>query len=345
MKNPRPFWFFSGVLGLLFTLPALAQDGPAPYRMDHVFHPGGDGAWDYLTVDAQRHLLFIPRVTHTQVLDAMTGSVVADIAGQMHNHGVALAPRAGRGFISDGDDGSVVIFDLKTYQVLGKIKAKDDADGIIYDPASDKVLLVCGDAGVLIPISPNVDPQWGTADAEIDLGGKPEFLASDGKGRVYVNLTDKDLVAVVDTRTMKVVAKWPTAPGGAPVGLAIDPAGGHLFIGCRKPQKLIVMNTQDGKVIADLPIGPGVDATGFAGDAFASCRNGTLTVARETAPGRFEVIQTVSTPVGARTLGLDPQARTLYLPTAEFETAAAGKRPAPKPGTFMVVVVSPSAAP
>jgi hypothetical protein len=213
--------------------------------------------------------------------------------------------------------------------VLGKIKAEPDADGIIYDPASDKVLLVCGDAGVLIPISPGVDPQGGAADPEVDLGGKPEFLATDGAGRAFVNLTDKNLVAVLDTKTMKVIAKWPTAPGGAPVGLSIDPARGRLFIGCRKPQKLIVMSTQDGKILGDLPIGAGVDATGFAGDAFASCRDGTLTVARETAAGQFEVVQTVHTPIGARTLGLDPASRTLYLPTAQFGAAEANKRPAP----------------
>jgi len=147
---------------------------------------------------------------------------------------------------------------------------------------------------------------------------------------------------VVDTRTMKVIAKWPTGPGGTPVGLAIDRAKGRLFIGCRKPQKLIVMSTQDGKVIADLPIGAGVDATGFAGDAFASCRDGTLTVAREVTPDHFEVVQTVSTPKGARTLGLNPQTGTLYLPTAEFGAAVAGQRAAPKPGTFMVVVVDAS---
>jgi len=345
MKPSFPRLLLPVVAAGLFLAPnAHAQVAAADYRVARIFHPGGSGGWDYLTVDAQRHLLYVPRVTHTQVVDAATGAVVADIPGQKHNHGAAIVPRASRGFISDGEDGSVVVFDLKTYQVLGKIKAEPDADGIIYDPASDKVLLVCGDAGVLIPISPNVDPRVGSADPEVDLGGKPEFLAVDGKGRAFVNLTDKNLVAVVDTRTMKVIAKWPTAPGGAPVGMAIDPSKGRLFVGCRKPQKLIVMSTDDGRILADLPIGAGVDATGFAGDAFASCRDGTLTVARETAPGRFEVAQTVQTPAGARTLGIDSRTRSVYLPTAEFGAAASGKRPAQKPGTFMIVVVDASAA-
>jgi hypothetical protein len=321
--------------------------GPAlPYAVAKILPVGGEGGWDYLTVDPENNLLFVPRVTHTLVLDGTTGRTVADIPGQTHNHGVAIVPHAGRGFITDGDDGSVVIFDLKTYQVLGKIKARDDADGIIYDPASDKVLLVCGDAGILVPISPDVDPKTGTADPAVDLGGKPEFLAADGRGKVYVNLADKDQVAVVDTRTMKVLTRWSTAPGGTPVGLSIDREHHRLFIGCRKPQKLVVMSTDDGSVVADLPIGAGVDATQFNGDAFASCRDGTLAVVRETAPGRFEVIQTVPTKAGARTMGVNPRTGAIYLPTAEFGPPASGQgRPVAKPDSFMIVVVTPTGGP
>ena len=343
MKSHASRLFLPFVLAASLLSPSAHAQLPAgEFHVAHVFHPGGEGGWDYLTVDADSHLLYVPRVTHTQVLDSATGRIVADIEGQKHNHGVAIAPRAGRGFISDGADGNVAVFDLKSYKVLGRIKAEADADGIIYDPASDKILLVCGDAGVLVPISPNVDPQTGNADPEIDLGGKPEFLAVDGKGKAFVNLTDKDLVAVVDTKTMKVIAKWPTAPGGAPVGMSIDRAKGRLFVGCRKPQKLIVMSTDDGRVLADLPIGAGVDATAFSGDAFASCRDGTLTVVRESMPGKFEVAQVVNTALGARTMGLDAETQTLYLPTAEFAPSVDNKRPVPKPGTFMVVVVNAS---
>ena len=155
--------------------------GGGAYCLSQTFHVGGEGGWDYLTVDPEHKLLYVPRTTHTMVLDAATGKTVADIPGQQHNHGVALVPSVGRGFISDGQDASVTIFDLKTNQVLGKIKADVDADGIIYDPASRKVLVVCGDAGVLIPISPDVDPQTGKADAAVALGGKPEFLVADGR--------------------------------------------------------------------------------------------------------------------------------------------------------------------
>jgi hypothetical protein len=191
-------------------------------------------------------------------------------------------------------------------------------------------------------LKPDVDPKTGSIDAPIDLGGKPEFLASDGAGKVYINLEDKDQVAVVDIKARKVLAHWPVAPGGSPVGLAIDTAKHQLFIGCRKPQKLIVMSTDDGKIVADLPIGVGVDATTFDGQqAFASCRDGKLNIAGENASGKFEIMQTVTTPVGAKTMAADPDAHRVYLPTFEFEEQKPGAtgRPVAKAGSFMIVVV------
>jgi DNA-binding beta-propeller fold protein YncE len=341
--------FFLSSLAVLLSSLAQAQPSASttsdsgPYRVSQTFKIGGEGGWDYLTVDPERKLLYVPRSTHTMVLDAKTGKTVADIPGQKRNHGVAIVPSAGRGFITDGADGSVTVFDLKSYAVLGTVKTAEDADGVIFDPASGKVLVVCGDAGVMIPISPNLDLASPKPDTAVELGGKPEFLAADGHGKAYINLVDKDQVAVVDTSTMKVENKWPTSPGGSPVGLSMDTARRRLFVGCRKPQKLVVMSADDGKVLADLPIGAGVDATKFDGDVFASCGDGTLTVARETAAGKFEVVQTVQTPRGARTMGIDPTTHTLYLPTAELEPPAAGQsRPRPKPDSFMIVVVSPS---
>ena len=221
--------------------------------------------------------------------------------------------------------------------MLGKIAAAEDADGIIYDPNCGKVLMSCGDAETLAVISPNVDPQTGKVDALIALGGKPEFLAAD-QSKIYVNLVDKNQVAVIDSKTMKIIHKWPTAPGGSPTGLSIDPAHGRLFIGCRQPQKLIVMSTEDGKVLADLPIGSGVDATHFDGDAFASCRDGTLAVARETSPGKFEIVQTVATKQGAKTMGLDPTTHTIYLAATESAGGGGGGKKGPA-GPFVIVVV------
>jgi DNA-binding beta-propeller fold protein YncE len=314
----------------------------ATWTVEKTFHIGGSGGWDYITLDAQNQRLYVPRSTHTMVIDAGSGKTLADIPGQKRNHGVALVPSVGRGFISDGS-GAIVVFDLKTNDVLGTIAAQPDADGIIFDKASGLVLIGSGDNGVLLTLKPDADPKTASIDPPIDLGGKPEFLVSDGAGRVYVNLEDKNQVAVVDIKARKVLARWPVAPGGTPVGLSIDPEKKRLFVGCRNPQKLIVMSTDDGKVLADLPIGAGVDATRFDGQqVFASCRDGKLEVASESAPGKFDIVQTVNTPVGARTMDVDPETHKIYLPTAEFEEQKAGAsgRPTPKPGTFMIVVVA-----
>ncbi|MDQ6664699.1 MAG: YncE family protein [Acidobacteriota bacterium] len=332
-------------LVLANSVPALAQ---TDWEVVKTFHVGGQGGWDYLTVDSRTHRLYVPRGTHTMVIDSESGKTIADIPGQKIAHGVVIVPEAGRGFISDGGGaGGIVIFDLKTNAVLGTVAAQPDADGIIFDSASGRVLVVSGDKGVLMSFKPDIDPKSGKIDAPIALEGAPEFLASDGAGKVYINLMDKNEVAVVDFPARKVIARWPVAPGGAPVGMSIDKEKGRLFIGCRKPPKLIVMSTRDGKVMADLPIGDGVDATSYGdGQVFASCGASTLAVARETSPGKFEIVQTVKTPQGARTMGLDPTARKIYLPTAEYEEprAGAGGRPRMKPGTFMIVVVAPHAA-
>ena len=331
---------FAGFLTVLvlFTVAGRAA-AQGTWSVEKTFHIGGEGGMDYITLDAKNHRLYVPRSTHTMVIDADSGKTLADIPGQKHNHGVALAPEAGRGFISDGE-GSVVIFDLKTNAVLGTVKAQPDADGIIYDKASGLVLVVSGDNGVLLTLKPDADPKTATVDPPIELGGKPEFLASDGAGKVYINLEDKDQVAVVDIKARKVLAHWPVAPGGSPVGMAIDTEKHRLFVGCRKPQKLIVMSTDDGKILADLPIGAGVDATRYDGhQAFASCRDGKLVVAGESS-GKWDIQQTVTTPVGAKTMDIDTETHKVYLPTAEFEDAKPGTRPAAKPGTFMIVVVA-----
>ena len=331
---------------LAFSTTKAADSDPAvnrTYDVTRTLKVGGAGGWDYLTVDGPHKLLFVPRSTHTLVLDSTNGYVVADIKGQVRNHGVALASNAARGFISDGEDGSVVVFSLDSYAVLGRIKVPADADGIVYDAYSDKVLVVCGDAGVVVPISPEVDPVNGLADPAVDLGGKPEYLTVDGKGSAFIDLVDKNEVAVLDTKHMKVVNHWSTAPGGSPTGMSIDREGRRLFVGCRKPQVLVVMDADTGSVLASLPIGAGVDATHFDhGDAFASCRDGTLAVARQTSPGKFEIVQTVKTAPGARTMGVNHYTHTIYLPTAEFLPAGPeGGRPSAKPDSFKIVVVAP----
>ncbi len=328
----------SAVLLFACSLPVLAQ---SEWTVTKTLHIGGEGGWDYLTVDSQTHRLYVPRSTHTMVIDPESGTI-ADIPGQKRAHGVAIVPEANRGFISDGGgDGAVEIFDLKTNAVLGVIAAQPDADGIIFDRSSGRVLVVSGDKGVLMSFKPDIDPKMGKLEQPIELGGKPEFLAADGSGNVYINLVDKNEVVAVDLKARKVTARWSVAPGGAPVGMSMDTKRRLLFIGCRNPQKLIVMSANDGKILADLPIGRGVDATKIdSGLTFASCADGSLTVVNETSPGKFEIMQTVKTPPGARTMGIDSTTHTIFLPTSEFEEAAAGARPRSKPGTFMIVVVA-----
>jgi len=299
---------------------------------------------DYLTVDPATHRLYVPRSTHTLVLDANSGATIADIPGQKIAHGVAIVPKLNRGFITDGGGaGSITIFDLKTNAVLGVLTAQPDADGIIYDAGSDRILVSAGDSNSLITFKPDIDAKSGTIESPIPLGGAPEFLAADGAGKVFVNLEDKDTVAVVDLKSRKVVARWPVAPGGAPVGMAIDREHHTLIIGCRKPQKMIVMSAESGKVMSDLPIGAGVDATGvFGSEAFASSGDGTLAVAKRSADGTFELAQSVKTGFGAKTLGIDSSTGKVYLPTSDYEEPKPGAtgRPKAKPGTFKILVVS-----
>lgn len=336
------------VPGLLCFLLLIGSLAPARvvaqshWALSNTFHIGGEGGWDYITVDPATHRLYVTRTTHTMVIDGRSGKTIADIPGQKRSHGVALVIGAGRGFISDGGgNGAIVIFSVKTNAVLGTLPAMPDTDGIIYDNATNQVLAVSGDGGALMTLDPKVDPQHGKIGPPIDLGGKPEFLAADAAGKAYVNLVDKGLVAVVDLKQRKVLARWPVAPGDAPVGMAIDRQHRLLFIGCRNPQKLIVMSADTGKILADFPIGAGVDATKFDGSqAFASCRDGKLVVASQTSPGKFSLVQTVETPMGARTMTVDPSTHTLYLPTAELEPTKPGTRPRAKPGSFIIVAVS-----
>ncbi len=338
MKRNRSGVLFLSAMLVAGVLPCLGQ---SHWAVTNTFHIGGEGGWDYVTVDAAHHRFFVTRSTHTMAIDENTGKVLADIPGEIRSHGIALVPKLGRGFITDGGgSGAIFVFDMNTYKVLGRISTMPDSDGIIYDPGTDLVLAVSGDGNALMAFHPGIDPGNGKVGPPIELGGSPEFLAADGNGKAYINLADKGLIAVVDLRARKVIARWPVAPGGGPTGMAIDSAHHRLFIGCRKPQRLIVMSTEGGKIEAALPIGSGNDAVRFSdGQAFASCRDGSLTVAGESG-GKFEVEQTVKTADGARTMGIDQMAHKIFLPTAQMEPGAGGSRPAMKPGSFEVVVVS-----
>lgn len=332
------------LLALMFSMFTIARDAwtQSTWSVARTVALGGEGNWDYLTVDAPTHRLFVPRSTHTMILDARSGNVLGDIQGQKIAHGVALAPKLNRGFISDGG-GEIVVFDLTTYKVLGTIPSEKDSDGIIFDQRLGIILVVSGDGGDLMVFPADIDPRHGKITTTIPLGGAPEFLATDKAGKVYINLEDKDVVAVVDLATKKVTARWPVTPGGAPVGMAIDEQHHRLIVGCRKPQQMVVMDTFDGHVIASLPIGPYVDATKVAGDEMlASCGgDGTLSIVKEVRPGHFQVVQTLHTAIGARTMGVDTIAHSVYLPTGDYSVGAVPgtNKAQPLPGTFKVLVV------
>lgn len=338
MRKLQSVFLFAAALLITGSLPGQAQ---AKWAVTETLHIGGEGGWDYAFVDARNNRLFVTRSTHTQVIDTTTGKVIADIPGQIRSHGTAIVPAVNRGFITDGGGpGAIDVFNLTTYKLLGKIPTMPDSDGIIFDRFANLILAVSGDEGKLMTFSPGIDIVTGKVTT-IDLGGKPEFLAADRDGKAYVNLPDKNVVAVVDLKSNKVIARWPVAPGGENVGMAIDMRDHLLFLGCRNPQKLIVMSTEDGKVVADLPIGMGNDAVRYAnGQAFASCFQGELVVASQK-DGKWQVDQVVKTALGARTMGIDRRTHTIYLPTAEMQPPAPGqRRPRMKPGTFMLVEVA-----
>ncbi len=345
MKNHfvRVFVFAFAVIGVAGA--ALAAEAGAPaYKLTATFNVGGDGGWDYATLAHDGHVLYVTRTTHTMAIDVATGRIVADIPGQHRAHGVALVPDSGRGFISDGGTGSVQIFDLKSHATIGVVPAADDADGIIYDRGSNRVLVMCGDAHRMVALAPDVNPAGGKAAASVDLGGSPEFAVADENGKVFVNIADKDEVAVVDTKAMKVVARWPTGPGKRPTGMSMDRGTHRLFIGCRN-KMLVVMNADDGKIVADFPIGAFVDATAFRGGlVFASCGDGTLTIVREVSADKFELAQVAKTELGARTMAVDNSGQMVYLPTADltFPAGASPEHPRPVPvaGTFRILVVT-----
>jgi acetamidase/formamidase/DNA-binding beta-propeller fold protein YncE len=327
------------------ALPVLAQT-PVPYRITRTYDLGGDGGWDYIVPEPAQHRFFIGRTNRVMVVDEESGKLLGEVTGINGAHGTAVAAASGHGFATSGNDQSVVMFDLKTFKELARIPAAEDADAIIYDPASNRVFTFNGDAHS----STVIDPVAGKRITNIDLGGKPEYGASAGDGKVYANLTDISEVVEIDAKTATVSRRWSTSPCKQPVAMAIDATHHRLFSGCRSGV-LAVSDYQAGKVITTLPIGMGVDGTGYdpsSGDVFATNADGTLTVIHQDAPDNYHVIGNVSTPAGSRNMGLDPTTHRIYVAAATFAAPAApagntppgrGGRPSVVPGTFKILVI------
>jgi YVTN family beta-propeller protein len=302
--------------------------------------PGGGEYFDYITVDAAARRLYLSHGTEVQVLDADSGAVVGNITGLKRDHGVALVPELGRGFISDGDAGEAVIFDLKTLKTIGQVKADHDADSIIYDPVSKRIFVFNGDPKSCTVI----DPAKGTVVATIALGGSPEQAVADGKGMIYDNLEDANEVVAIDSRTLKITARWPVAPAGQPVSMAMDRQHRRLFIGSRNPKLFVVMDADNGKIIGQpFPIGDRVDTNVFdpdTGVVACSTREGTIHIFHEDSPDKVTLVETVKTEFGAKTMGLDAKTHNLFVDTSDFgpADAAAKQQPRPIPGTFRLLI-------
>jgi DNA-binding beta-propeller fold protein YncE len=299
--------------------------------------------FDYVTVDSEARRVYLSHGTEVIVMDADSGASVGKITGLKQCHGVAVASEFGRGFISDGEQGKAIIFDLKTLKVTGEAAADKDADSIIYDAFSKRVFVMDGDPHNATVI----DAKSGSVVGKIELGGGPEFAAADGKGTIYINLEDKSEVVAVDSNSLKIKSRWPVAPAGGPTALAMDLEHHRLFSAGREPQKLVVIDSDSGKVLQSFAISGGVDAAAYDPETkliFASTREGLVHVFHEDSPDKFSEVEKIKTEVGAKTMGLDIKTHKLFLDTADFSPAPAPTAAHPHPrgeaisGTFHVLV-------
>jgi len=342
---PRVLALFSALL-MFGSLTFARPDGGYHLLKTYMFGPAPGSTseyFDYVTVDAAARRVYLSRGTAVQVMNADTGALVGYIPGFKRQHGVALAPEFNRGFISDGVLAQVTIFDLNTLKTLGDVKSDPDTDCIVYDPVSKRVFTMNGDSNS----STVLDAKSGALIKTIALGGSPEFAVADGKGMIYANLSDKNQVAAIDTRTLEVKSRWPTAPSGGSTALAMDREHRRLFSAGRNPQMLVVMDADTGKIIQSFPISSGADAAAYDPETrliFVSTREGNIHIFHEDSPDQYSIADTIKTQVGAKTMGLDTKTHNLFLDTSDFGPApapAAGSsnsRPAAVLGTFRVLV-------
>ncbi len=340
-----PAWTIA--LGALAAA-SLAAGAEPHYHLVKTAILGGASGWDYITLDPETRRLFITRGTHAMVVNSRDGRLVGDIGGLKGIHGVAFAHR--HGYITDGGSNSVVVFDRRTLKKLGDIAVGQGPDGIVYDPASDRVFAIEGRGGDVTAIDARTDKVAGM----LSLDGRPEAGTADGHGMVYINIEDKSEVVALDSKTLTIVRRWSLAPCMSPSGMAIDAAHERIFSGCRNGV-IAVSDTQAAKVVATIPIGQGVDSNRFdpaTGLVFSSNGvSGTLTVAHEVAPDQYDVVANVPTARSARTMELDPATHRVYLVAAELKFPAGQPpgqrqqrrfvRPSVVPGTFKLLILAP----
>jgi YVTN family beta-propeller protein len=323
---------------------ALANDA---YQFLTEIPIGGEGGWDILTIDSPVNRLYLSHATKVVVVDLNKNAVVGEVADTPGIHAFVAVPEFQRGFSSNGKEAKSSVVDLITLKTISKIDTGQSPDAIVYEPRHREVYVFnhTGNSATVI------DAKSATVSATILLGGSPEFAAVDEKaGRIYCNIEDRSEVAVIDSAKHEVVARWPIAPGEEPSGIALDAAHHRLFATCHN-KMMVMLDTETGKVVANVPIGIGVDGCAFEDAsqlAFASCGDGTTTIAKEETPQKLTVVQTLKTERGARTMALDPKTHRIYLPTAQFQPApspspgASPARPTIVPNTLKLLVYGPS---
>ena len=307
--------------------------------------PGAREYFDYITVDAEARRVYVSHGTEVVVMNADDDSVVGKIQGSLKLcHGVAIVKSLGKGYITDGEAESVVVFDLKTLKITGEIKTNQpDTDSLIYEPVTKHIFTFNGHSHNTTVI----DPAKESVLTNIDLVGGVEFPAVDGKGMIYDNNEDNNDIVAIDAKTNAIKARWPAAPSGQLVAMAMDQKNRRLFSSGRDPQFLIMMDADSGKVLQSFPISAGVDANIFepsTGMLFVSTREGKIHIFHEDSPDKLSAVETIDTQYGAKTMQLDPKTHKLFLSTSDFDPPAAPteKQPHPLPrakqGNFRILV-------
>jgi len=306
---------------------------------------GGEGGWDYIRVDPDAHRLYVARGDHMMIVDEVSGKVISDLPNTKGIHGAAIVADLNKGYTSNGGAGTVTVFDLKTLKPIGEIKTTgDNPDSIIYDPATKRVFTMNGKSNNSTVIDATTDKVVGT----VNLGGRPEEPALDGRGNMFVNLEDKSSIMEFDTKTLAVKGTWSLAPCDGPSALSADTKNHRFFAACDK--MIAVFNPDTGKVVATPAIGGDPDGNGFdpgTGLIFATCREGLLTVIHQDSPDKYTIVGNVNTQFGARTMALDPKTHHVFTETADYKPAGAPTadnprpRPQPIPNSFVILELGP----
>lgn len=322
---------------LMFISVTNAQQGKG-LQVINTFHITNAGGWDYLEVGPVNDWLYVSHGTQVNVLNKKTGDSAGVIENTTGVHGIAFDVANKKGFTSNGRINTVTVFDMNNNKILAQIATGQNPDAIMYEPFSKKIITCNGRSKSLTII----DPLQNKVTDSVDVGGKPETAVTDGMGKIFVNIEDKNEIVVVDSKTFKVINHWSIAPGEAPTGLAIDRTTKRLFAACEK--LLVVIDATNGRVVDKITIGDGCDGVAFDAATktiYTANGEGTITVIHEENAAKFSVVENAVTKKGARTITLDNQTHLLYLPTADFEAADPNQkgRPKMKAGSFQVLVV------